>query len=88
MIALKYTAKRTVNTDGQKRMQTIRQLCIKFAQENDDWGYGRIQGALANLGYDVCESMVGNILRQTVSSPPLNAPNASSGNGSCETNYQ
>lgn len=64
LIALKYTAKRTVNTEGQKRMQVIRQLCIKFAQENDHRGYGRIQGALANLGYDVCESTVGNILRK------------------------
>lgn len=62
-VALKYTAKRTINTEGQKRMAAIRELTIKFAVENVDWGYGRIQGALANLGYEISDTTVGNILR-------------------------
>jgi hypothetical protein len=32
-------------------------------QENHDWGYDRIVGALANLGYQVCDQTVGNVLR-------------------------
>jgi hypothetical protein len=32
-----------------------------MAQENSSWGYDRIQGALANLGFDVSDSTVGNI---------------------------
>ncbi len=63
LVALKYTAKRKVNTEGQKRMVVIRELCVKLAEENPNWGYGRIQGALANVGYEVCEATVGNILR-------------------------
>lgn len=62
-MALKYTAKRKVNTARQKRMEVIRELCVKFAEENALWGYGRIQGALANLGYDISMTTVGNILR-------------------------
>jgi hypothetical protein len=26
-----------------------------MAEENRDWGYDRIAGALANLGYEVCD---------------------------------
>jgi hypothetical protein len=44
-------------------MQVIGELCVRFAEENLSWGYGRIQGALSNLGYDVSMTTVGNILR-------------------------
>lgn len=49
LIALKYTAKRKINTARQDRMVIIRELCVKFADENPSWGYRRIQGALSNL---------------------------------------
>ena len=62
-IALKYTAKRRIDTTRQRRMNVIRELCVKFATENPEWGYGRIQGALANLGYKISMTTVGNILR-------------------------
>ncbi len=64
LVALKYTAKRKINTERQKRMAVIRELCVKFASENLTWGYGRIQGALANVGYDISTTSVGNILRE------------------------
>lgn len=64
LVALKYTAKRKIKTDRQKEMEVIKELCVKFAEENPSWGYGRIQGALFNLGYEVCEATVGNILRE------------------------
>ena len=63
LVALKYTAKRKIKTDRQKEMEVIKELCVKFADENPTQGYGRIQGALSNLGYQVCEATVGNILR-------------------------
>jgi len=63
LVALKYTAKHHINTDRQKRMQVISELCVRFAEENMGWGYGRIQGALSNLGYKVSMTTVGNILR-------------------------
>ncbi|MDP4643714.1 MAG: integrase core domain-containing protein [Opitutales bacterium] len=63
LVALKYTAKRKIKTDRQQKMEVVKELCLKFADENPSWGYGRIQGALANLGYEVCDTTVGNILR-------------------------
>lgn len=33
-------------------------------EENRGWGYDRIAGALANLGYDVSDQTVGNVLRR------------------------
>jgi hypothetical protein len=35
-----------------------------LARENTGWGYDRIVGALANLGYPVSDQTVGNILRR------------------------
>ena len=35
-----------------------------MAEENRDWGYDRIVGALANLGYGVCDQTVGNVLQR------------------------
>jgi putative transposase len=35
-----------------------------MAKENRSWGYDRIVGALANLGYEVSDQTVGNVLRR------------------------
>ena len=37
---------------------------VRLARENSGWGYDRIVGALANLGYPVSDQTVGNILRR------------------------
>jgi len=35
-----------------------------MAEENKSWGYDRIVGALANLGHEVSDQTVGNVLRR------------------------
>jgi putative transposase len=35
-----------------------------MAREDSSWGYDRIQGALANLGHEITDTTVGNILRE------------------------
>ena len=42
----------------------MEQLIVRMARENTDWGYDRIVGALANLGYEVCDQTVGNVLQR------------------------
>jgi putative transposase len=37
-------------------------LVVRLARENRSWGYDRIVGALANLGYAISDQTVGNIL--------------------------
>lgn len=44
--------------------QEVRELVIRMAQENPTWGYDRIQGALANVGHEISDTTVGNILKQ------------------------
>jgi len=42
----------------------ITDLIVRLARENSDWGYDRIAGALKNLGHDVSDQTVGNVLRR------------------------
>ena len=52
----------------------IEQLIAQMARENSGWGYDRIAGALANLGHNVSDQTVGNVLRGHGIAP---APNRS-----------
>ena len=40
------------------------QLIVRLGEKNRDWGYDRIAGALANLGYGVCDQTVDNVLQR------------------------
>jgi len=49
---------------GRPRVrQVIVDLTANFAKENPTWGYDRISGALSNVGYHICDSTIGNILK-------------------------
>lgn len=49
---------------GRPRIrQVIVDLILRFAKQNSTWGYDRIQGALANVGYYISDSTVGNVLK-------------------------
>jgi hypothetical protein len=39
-------------------------LVIRMAEENRDWGYRRIQGALSNLGHEIARSTIADILQR------------------------
>src|SRR5215831_6276767 len=42
----------------------IETLVVRMAQENRDWGYERIQGALSNLGHTIGRATIADILRR------------------------
>ena len=49
---------------GRPRIrQEVVDAIVRFARENPAWGYDRIQGALANIGYDIADSTVANVLK-------------------------
>ena len=51
-------------TPGRPRVrQVIVDRTVQFAKENPTWGYDRIQGALASVGYHITDTTVGNILK-------------------------
>ena len=39
-------------------------LVVRMAEENRDWGYRRIQGALSNLGHQLARSTIADILQR------------------------
>ena len=41
----------------------VLRLVVRMAQENPGWGYDRIVGEMANLGHELCDQSVGNILK-------------------------
>ena len=47
----------------------MEELVVRFARENSGWGYDRIVGALANLGHQISDQTVGNILRRNNVAP-------------------
>jgi transposase len=50
---------------GRPRIsKEIVELVLRIARENASWGYDRIQGALANLGYRISDTTIGNILKE------------------------
>ena len=60
-------------TVGRPRIdKEIEDLVVRMARENRAWGYDRIVGALANLGYTMSDQTVGNILKRH-SIPPAPA---------------
>ena len=49
---------------GRPRIrQVIVDLTVKFAKENPTWGYDRIQGEIAKVGYSISDSTVSSILK-------------------------
>ena len=52
LVAKKWDYSKKRKGVGRPRIrQVIVDLILRFAKENPDWGYDRIQGALANVGY-------------------------------------
>jgi hypothetical protein len=41
-----------------------RAIALCGPRENRDWGYDRIAGALANLGHEISDQAVGNVLHR------------------------
>jgi putative transposase len=49
-------ARRHVEVQADPRVdRALERLIVRMAEENRDWGYDRIVGALANLGYEISD---------------------------------
>jgi hypothetical protein len=50
---------------GRRRVnKELEDLIVQMAKDNRSWGYDRLAGALADLGYDISDQTVGNILKR------------------------
>jgi putative transposase len=70
LIANKFDGSRIRQRAGRPRIdEEAERLVVQMAKENPGWGYDRIVGALANLGFLPSDQTVGNILRRHGLSP-------------------
>jgi transposase InsO family protein len=65
LVAQKFDGSEQRKTLGRPKIAAeLEALIVRMAQENRSWGYDRIVGALANLGYTVSDQTVGNVLKR------------------------
>jgi putative transposase len=65
LAACKFDGSKVRRGPGRQRIKRgVEELIIRLASENRDWGYDRIAGALANLGYKASDQTVRNVLRR------------------------
>jgi len=65
LVAQKFDGSAQRKSVGRPRVdKEIEDLVMQMAKENRGWGYDRIAGALAALGYDISDQSVGNILKR------------------------
>jgi putative transposase len=65
LVARKFDGSKARRGPGRPRIKReVEQLIIRMARENRAWGYDRIAGALANLGHEISDQTVGNVLRR------------------------
>ena len=65
LVVRKFDGSKAHRSPGRPRIKAeVEQLIVRMAKENRDWGYDRIAGALSNLGHDVCDQTVGNVLQR------------------------
>jgi transposase InsO family protein len=64
LIAQKYDGTARRSPGRPRTANEIEALVVRVAQENRDWGYRRIEGALSNLGHEVARSTIAAILER------------------------
>lgn len=65
LVAQKFDGSEQRKAMGRPRIgKEIEDLIIQMARENRSWGYDRIAGVLAELGYKISDQTVGNILKR------------------------
>src|SRR2546428_609536 len=65
LVAQKFDGSQQRKAPGRPTIdKEVEDLVVRMAQENRSWGYDRIVGALANLGYTISDQTVGNILKR------------------------
>ena len=65
LAANKFDGSNQRKSPGRPRVdKALEYLVVQMAKENRGWGYERLAGALAHLGYEISDQTVGNILKR------------------------
>ena len=66
LVRRKWTYRHAYRGGRPRTSDEIETFIVRFVRENADWGYGKIEGALRKLGYDISEHTI-RLCRGTVS---------------------
>ena len=69
LVKRRWTQPRGQRSGGRRTSPELRRLVLRLAVENPSWGYRRIHGELAGLGYQVAASTVWSILKRAGIAP-------------------
>src|SRR6476659_4079877 len=65
LVAQKFDGSKYRSYPGRPRIAAeVEAPIVQMARENSGWGYDRIAGALANLGHEISDQTVANVLRR------------------------
>jgi putative transposase len=64
LIAQKYDGSARRESGRPRTAGEIEALVVRLAEENRDWGYRRLQGALSHLGHKLARSTIAGILKR------------------------
>ena len=64
LIAQKYDGSGHRCPGRPRTAASVEDLVVQMAEQNRDWGYRRIQGALSNLGHKLARSTIADILQR------------------------
>jgi len=65
LVAKKFDGSARRGRSGRPRIdEKVEKLVLRMVEENPTWGYDRVAGALSNLGHDISDETVGNILKR------------------------
>ena len=65
LVAKKFDGSAKRGRSGRPRIdEEVEKLVLRMVEENPTWGYDRVAGALSNLGHDISDETVGNILKR------------------------
>jgi hypothetical protein len=64
LIAQKYDGSGHRSPGRPRTTASVEELVVQMAEQNRDWGYRRIQGALSNLGHKLARSTIADILQR------------------------
>jgi len=64
LVKRRWTQPRRHRTNSRRAAPELRRLVLQLATENSSWGYRRIHGELARLGYQIAASTVWSILQR------------------------
>ena len=64
LVKRRWTQPRSQRSGGRRTPLELRRLVLRLAAENSSWGYRRIHGELAGLGYRIAATTVWSILKR------------------------